>query len=149
MTSIKTSHRIVTASWFTTLPLDHLRVSISRGIPRPAPAAGFRVYRKLAPDAWFNSVSTAEYLQRYRAEVLDLLDPRQVADAIADMARGRVAVLLCFERPGSGAWCHRSIVATWLAEATGQPVPEVGFETLPQSAHPLLPPLQLALGAAP
>lgn len=33
--------RIFTASWFTPLPTGHLRVGISRGVPRGLPA-GYR-----------------------------------------------------------------------------------------------------------
>jgi len=97
------------------------------------------VYRKLTPGPWFNSVGVEEYRQRFYAEILAPLDPRAVAGELVDMAAGRVPVLLCFERPGRGQWCHRAMVAEWLAEATGQVVPEFGFETLPQQDHPLLP----------
>ena len=130
---------IKTSAWGTQLPEDHLRVSISRGTPRRTPA-GFRVYRALAPGPWFNKVGTDEYCRLYAEEILAPLDPRLVADALVCLGDGRVPVLLCFERPNTGKWCHRALVAEWLAKATGRTVPEFGFEALPQHAHPLLPP---------
>ena len=129
---------IRTGSWFTQLPDDHARIGISRGIPhRQAP--GFRVFRKLAPGSWFNSVGVDEYRARYQAEVLDRLDPHQIARELEQLAGGRIPTLLCFERAGGPKWCHRSLAAAWLAEALGLPVPEFGFEDRPQDQHPLLP----------
>jgi hypothetical protein len=117
-----------------------MRIGISRGVPRRGLTAGFRIFRKLAPGPWFNSVGVDEYRRRYFSEILGPLNPQAVAGELLEMAGGRIPVLLCFERPGRGQWCHRALVAQWLAEATGQAVPEFGFETLPQHNHPLLPP---------
>ena len=128
-----------TASWFTELPAGHSKIGISRGVPRRM-AAGYRVYKKLAPGPWFNSVGVDEYYHRYQTEILGPLDPRVIAAELVDLARGGIPVMLCYERPGTGLWCHRAMAAEWLAEALGQPVPEVGFETLPQADHPLMPP---------
>lgn len=130
---------IKTASWSTKLPDDHLRVGISRGTPRRLPA-GYRIYRALAPGLWFNSVGIEEYYTRYRTEILGSLDPRVVADALLGLASGRVPVLLCYEQPVPGQWCHRAMAAEWLAEALGATVPEFGYESLPQHEHPLMPP---------
>ncbi len=130
---------IKTASWFTVLPADHLRIAISRGTPRGI-GPGFRKYRKLAPGAWFNSCAMPQEYQRlYSAEILAALDPQRVAAELLALAGGRVPVMCCFETPGSGTWCHRALAAEWLAEAMGEPVPEFGFETLPQRGHPLMP----------
>src|ERR1700738_3606421 len=101
---------IKTASWFTTLPDDHLRMGISRRVPRRM-ETGFRVYRRLAPGAWFNSFDPDEYYRRYRPETLGQLNPRDVASELAEMANGRMAVLVCFERPGGSDWCHRAMAA--------------------------------------
>ena len=130
---------IKTASWATKLPDDHLRVGISRGTPRRLPA-GYRVFRSLAPGPWFNSVEIEEYYRLYRTEILGRLDPRLVADALLGLAGGRVPVLLCYELPTPGQWCHRAMAAEWLAEAFGATVPEFGLESLPQHEHPLMPP---------
>jgi hypothetical protein len=131
-----TQHLIKTASWFTKLPDDHQRIGISRGTPR-GQAAGFRLYRKLAPGPWFNSVGPAEYADLYKREILAPLIPHQVAAELAELAGGRIATLLCYERAGGLAWCHRALAAEWLAEGLGVPVPEFGFETLAQDAHPM------------
>ena len=128
---------IKTASWFSPLPEGHIRVGISRGIPRRTPA-GYRVYRKLAPGPWFLSVSAQEYDHRYRTEILGPLDPRVVASELSDLAGGRIPCLLCYERVPYGPWCHRALAAAWLAEGLGQPVPELGFEDLPQAQHPYM-----------
>jgi len=102
--------------------------------------AGYRTFRQLAPGPWFKSCATpAEYCQRYYGEILAHLDPLQVAEQIAAKAEGRIPVLVCFEAPNSGKWCHRSLAAEWLARALGRVVPEFGYEHLPQDQHPLLP----------
>jgi hypothetical protein len=128
---------IKTASWLTELPPDHARIGISRGVPRRMPA-GFRMYRKLAPGPWFNSCATPEeYERRYHAEILCRLGAKQVAAELMALAGGKVPVLCCFERAGSGKWCHRALAAAWLAEALGEAVPELGHEDRPQNLHPL------------
>jgi len=138
---------IKTASWFQPLPDDHLRIGISRGVPRRM-AGGFRIYKTLAPGAWFNSVSIERYDELYRTEILDRLDPQRVAIDLQTMAGlGRITVMLCYETAGKGQWCHRAMVAEWLAKSLGITVPEFGFEQLPQDQHPLMPP-QLRRGAA-
>jgi hypothetical protein len=129
---------IKTSSWFIQLPAGHVRIGISRGVPRRH-VAGYRVFRKLAPRTWFDSIEPLEYARLYRTEILAPLDPRVVAATLIERARGGTPVMCCYERAGSGDWCHRAIVAEWLAEALGEPFPEVGFETLPQGQHPLMP----------
>ncbi|HEY4041250.1 MAG TPA: hypothetical protein VGM32_05310 [Rhodopila sp.] len=121
---------IKTASWFTETPAGHVKIGISRGVPRRM-APGYRMFRRLAPGPWFNSVSVANYDQLYRTEILARLNPQLVAGELLALARGNVAVLVCFERPNTGKWCHRSLAALWLAEALGEPVREIGFETRP------------------
>ncbi len=92
---------VKTASWFTNLPEGHTKIGISREIPRRI-AAGYRMYRALAPGPWFNSVSPPEYERRYKAEVLDRLDPGAVAAELLDLARGGIPVLVCYGRSGKG-----------------------------------------------
>lgn len=55
---------------------------------------------------------------------------------LIDLAGGQEPVLLCYERAGTGQWCHRAMAAEWLAKALGEQVPEVGFETLAQAEQP-------------
>jgi Protein of unknown function (DUF3631) len=49
--------------------------------------------------------------------------------------------LVCYKRAGAGRWCHRVLVASWLAEQTGLVVPELGYECLAQGQRLLLPPM--------
>jgi hypothetical protein len=128
-----------TASWLTPLPADHIRIGISRGTPRRM-VAGYRLYRKLQPGPWFNSVGVDEYIRRYQAEVLDPLDPVMVREDLEHLAGGRVPVLCCFERRGGPRWCHRALVAGWFFNKLGLAVPEIGHEHLPHDQHPLRPP---------
>ena len=120
---------IKTGSWFTPLPEDHIRVGISRSTPRGFPA-GYRVFRKLAPGRWFNSVTPADYLARYNAEILGPLDPREVASAILEIAGGKTPVLCCFEKvqdiAAGRSWCHRSIAGQWLKDKSGAEIEELG-----------------------
>ena len=104
-----------TSSWFSPRCPDHQIVGISRGAPRRM-AAGYRLFRTLAPGEWFRTTSTEEYLQRYSAEVLAPLDPAEVWADLHRLAGGRVPVVVCFERIGSCSWCHRAIVAKWASE---------------------------------
>ena len=85
---------ILTASWFTPLPDTHLRIGISRGVPRFGQIGkGYRMYRKLQPGPWFSSLSAPGFIERYQTEVLDRLDPQQVVDELHALADGRVPVL--------------------------------------------------------
>jgi hypothetical protein len=128
---------MLTASWFAPLPEGHIRISISRGTPRRG-VSGYRLYRKLAPGAWFNDrLAPTEWAARYQREVLDRLDPRHVAAELEELARGLIPVLCCFERAGYGLWCHRALAAAWIGEGLGIAVHELGFEN---SEHPLRPP---------
>jgi hypothetical protein len=46
----------IAGSWFVPLPPDHVRVGISRGVPRGT-RAGYRRFTALNPGPWFNSVT--------------------------------------------------------------------------------------------
>ena len=70
--------------------------------------------RARARGPWFNSVGIDEYYHLYRTEILAPLDPRAVADDLIRLAGGLVPVILCYERPGTGDWCHRAMAAEWL-----------------------------------
>lgn len=104
------------------------RISIARYAPRFTPA-GFRQFRALAPDADMLKMSRTLYLPRYQA-ILDRLDPQQTWDQLHALAGGHEPVLLCWERPPFTAsnWCHRRLVADWLALSLGVEVPELSVE---------------------
>lgn len=101
------------------------RISIARSAPRRTPA-GFRVFSRLAPGKWFNSVPRAEYEHRYRAEILDRLNPNATWDALMLLAGGAEPVLMCYETLHDPEdWCHRRMVAAWFKETIGADVPEL------------------------
>lgn len=113
-----------TASWFTHSGPG--RIAVCRAAPRRT-AAGFRLFKALAPGPWFNSVSREEYERRYHAEVLKRLNPRDVQHQLLELAAGHEPVLMCFERPPFHAanWCHRrTLIAPWLEQAIGEAVHE-------------------------
>ena len=56
------------------------------------------------------------YVEWYKREVLENLDPHKIYNMLRDN------VLLCWEPPGK--FCHRRIVAEWIEENVGVRVPE-------------------------
>ena len=83
-------------------------------------------YKKLAPKFWFFEKYKRDgdkefYTEQYYKEVLDKLDPEEVYNDL-----GQNAVILCWEKPGE--FCHRHIVAEWLANALDIEVKEIGEE---------------------
>jgi hypothetical protein len=115
------------------------RISIARFAPRNHPK-GYRVYSKLAPGPWFNSVSIDEYCRLY-GQLLDALDPKRVYAELVALVAPKEPVLLCYEVPpftapqpipqagleqiGRSNWCHRRLVAVWFKETIGIDVPEL------------------------
>jgi hypothetical protein len=101
------------------------RISIARWTPRHTPA-GYRVYKRLAPGPWFNSVGIEEYCHLY-GEILKKLDPKRVYAELVALVAPEEPVLLCWEVPpftaprpipqvgltvvGRSNWCHRRLVA--------------------------------------
>jgi uncharacterized protein (DUF488 family) len=73
-----------------------------------------------------------EYIARYTAEVLDVVG---VDDLLRDLPVHGRAALLCVE--AAAAACHRSLIATRLADAHGFEVEHLGE----QDAAPLPPPI--------
>ena len=91
-------------------------VAISQGLPRGWQG---RRYKPLAPP-WklVKLTDSQEFIRRYRAEVLDKLDPRQVLQDLG----GDDLIMLCWEAPGE--FCHRRVVAVWLRKELGITVEE-------------------------
>ncbi len=112
-----------TASYFTYFGPG--RVGISRGNPRGL--SGYRIYRALAPWRYMLDLSEAEYRDIYFDEILAHLDPAKVVADLEALAGDHEPVLLCFERPPFTPtnWCHRRMVAEWLADKLGLEVPEL------------------------
>jgi hypothetical protein len=128
---------IKTSTWHVKLPPNHVRIGVSRGVPRGTPAEYRRMFN-LQPGSWFNSVSPAEYLERYD-DILAKLDPQEVADTLQkaadDIATGAVPVMVCYESApkihAGELYCHRHLIASWLESHLGIVVPEVGYEDRP------------------
>jgi hypothetical protein len=77
---------------------------------RPIDWYSGREYRQLAPRLWFFKKYKEDgdqdfYIDHYYKEVLDLLDPAQVAKDLEG------CILLCYEESG---FCHRHVVAQWI-----------------------------------
>jgi hypothetical protein len=106
-----------TASFFTYTGPG--RVCIARFAPRGTPA-GFRIYRPLAPGAWFNSVPQDEYRRLYFAH-LATLSAEKVLQDLHVLANGAEPHLLCYEKPPftETNWCHRRMVAEWFQKELG------------------------------
>jgi uncharacterized protein YeaO (DUF488 family) len=82
-----------------------------------------RRYPALAPSRellteWKKGYLTwDQYARMYQTEVLDRLDPMDVASDLGDGA-----IMLCWEKWVPDLKCHRSLVAAWLDFI--EPVPE-------------------------
>ena len=123
-----------TSSWFAVLPARHVRVGISRGVPRGGSAgSGYKRYSALNPGPWFNSVSVPEYLTRYR-DILDKLEPKKVLDDLKAIAGSGTPVIACFEAAEKietgEVWCHRHLVAQWLEDSLGIEIEELNYPKL-------------------
>ncbi|MDR3488784.1 MAG: hypothetical protein P4M05_28265 [Bradyrhizobium sp.] len=142
------SPKIVTSCWYSALPGigtkgatdTHKKLGISRGVPRSGVGAGFQLFKILQPGPWFNSVGPDEYRDRYFDEVLAPLDPAEIVRRIEQLAGGKTAVLVCYEKPHDDEFCHRAYVSAWLKDKLGIDVPELGREADGVGwAHPKLP----------
>lgn len=104
------------------------RVSIARTVPQRV-AAGFRIYRALAPGTWLFEPAYKDYetyRERYFREILAPLDPQKVWDDLHTLADRHEPVLLCHEHlRKSGEWCHRRMAAEWFEDKLGVAVPEM------------------------
>ncbi len=129
--------RIYTSSWFQRLPMETVRIEISRRQPRYKPKA--LEFPPLAPDPWFNSVDDETFSRLY-IEQLDRLDAETVLRELASISHGKDVALLCFEMAPGGPWCHRSLVSAWFYDCLRVEIFEFGFETLGRGwHHPKLP----------
>jgi hypothetical protein len=113
-----------TASFFSYIGQG--RISIARFAPRNA-QPGYRVYRRLAPGPWFNSVPYEQYVELYE-EQLARLDARRVWEELHAIVYPHEPILLCWERPPltTKNWCHRTTVASWMSRSLGEQVAELG-----------------------
>lgn len=76
-------------------------------------------YKMLAPKygfftVWKQTHDNGYYIDHFKREVLDRLNPDAVIDELSAMAKDHTFALLCYERPDS--FCHRHLVADWFNE---------------------------------
>ena len=89
-------------------------ISISPSAPN---GVVMKSYKKLAPS-WSILSEYKEkhdetlYTERFKKEILGILDANEVANDLTKLADGKPFCLMCYEKPGS--FCHRTIVAEWL-----------------------------------
>lgn len=124
---------MISTSYFSIQGLNPKAVSIARRTP---PGFRGRWYEPLAPPSsllwWYlrnkpllpKEELERQYTETYTRDVLDRLDPATVAREIGDEA-----VLLCYEK--SYTFCHRRLVADWLAQALGIVVEEIDTRYTP------------------
>lgn len=96
---------------------------IKRDKPWPTVAA-------MTPQGWYLREPDDEVFYAHLRRQLEKAGPRAIYDelhTIADAEGDDRLVLLCFEKLSKpGADCHRSFVARWWLETTGEEVPELG-----------------------
>jgi uncharacterized protein (DUF488 family) len=98
-------------------------VRTSLGAPRWTGAPVVIPWPAVYPYGLFGAgLEEAEFTRRYRHRL-----HKQTARVLAELRELREAygdlVLCCFEAPG--LFCHRRVLAGWLAEHLGEPVEEV------------------------
>jgi len=112
--------------------VDAQVVSISRGGPRWSVPFPYRRLGALAPcdEAW-----NADDEEGYEAAYLDQLERLGAGSILADVGRlagNGPALLVCWERPEPGAFCHRWLLARFLERETGVRIAELRPGDLPQ-----------------
>jgi len=99
-------------------------IRTSVGAPRSFPAPLVE-WPTVMPWGLLEVTDPAEFRRRYRHQ-LHRKTPKILAE-LQELQDGYCAplVLLCFEdlsRPG--VWCHRSLLAEWISQHTGETIPE-------------------------
>lgn len=74
-------------------------------------------YKVLAPKLkffkiWKETKDNDYYIENFKSQVLDKLNPEKVIDRIKELSNDKIPVLLCYEKPEE--FCHRHLVASWL-----------------------------------
>ena len=56
------------------------------------------------------------YILNYKHQVLDHLDMEHVLHDLSILSNDQDTVLLCYEKPTKGFYCHRQLVSKWFGE---------------------------------
>lgn len=136
--------RLFTSHWrsLELRALDAVPVSISRGRPRWSLPYRYRRYDELAPDdrTWAH-----EDLNEFERSYISQLEALGADTIMAGLRRiseqhgGKALCLLCWEKPGE--FCHRRVLAAFIARETGIMVPELEPGDVPQRLDALQPSL--------
>lgn len=110
-----------------TLPSTVIPVSIC-GKP-PAGYHGAQL-KLLAPkysffSVWKETHDNEYYIEHYKKEVLDCLDPQKIVEMLYALSDGKDVALVCYEKPSD--FCHRHLVSEWLT-ANGFPCEEFSVQ---------------------
>lgn len=105
------------------------KISISLYPPKGWVENGGLHYFPLCPtEDMFKHVKRTGDKDVYVKELLEYLnkfDARFVYDALMEMSGGKPVVLLCYEKPTTGIYCHRQVVSKWIVDNLGIDVPEL------------------------
>lgn len=109
-------------------PARYCLVSIS--LYPPKGWDGYRCF-SLAPspsllDYWHHGLINENGYTSCYLGYLDSIDVRSEFKVMAEWAKGRDIVLLCYEK--AGAFCHRLILAQWVLEHYGYDIKEFSFK---------------------
>src|SRR5260221_8170860 len=107
---------------------DLVKVGITVGKPRWPLGYPVESLDRLAPWGLLQVFDRAEFTARYHAQLDRAGVDRVLRDLqrISDAHDGQDLVLLCYEdvrKPGE--WCHRQVLAEWLADRAGLVVAEL------------------------
>lgn len=77
-------------------------------------------YKRLAPKWWFfrewkENHDDGFYVNNFKKEVLDTLNPHDVWKDLRNMSDGSPFALVCYEKPNK--FCHRHLVSEWFRNA--------------------------------
>ena len=104
-------NELMKTSNFWNYPTGTNRIAISRSVPHGL-EAGYRIYRTLAPGAWFRDPQykndQATYRERYFAEILASLNVEEEWEKLHKLAGNDEPVLLCWEALSIPATAHAS-----------------------------------------
>ena len=101
-------------------------VGISRGAPKFRVGYRYRRLPDLYPDGWMFGIKDDDRFNEAYRRKMDTLGVDRIAAQLARISQeedGQPLCLLCYE--ADPARCHRSVLAAWWTEQTGQVIEEL------------------------